>query len=661
MRGHWRLRQAVALAVAGGLPWLFTMVRPPAVQAAAPRAVDGWDYVMLPRRLGPNVNIVGLSEQHGRILATVQRERVAGIAEQLQFWTATWTPGRSELTGWKQGGGPAVPYAGPIRLVFPSQLPRDFAVQPVTIETVSRGTGTVIARWPSAVPAYGSDETPQVTIPGLVDNQILAQEGGWLWIAMKGPQYPPLYPHAGPLSAGFRYWNRLIALNLVTGAYRVYRIPRTYALQQSPFMEPRPALLLRGSEVVAAVGSWIGILPAPGTGTTSVPVRVPAPPAIVERDGATALSDLRYLYAQEANGLAAYWDSVMGRHVPGLPLYPSGRTPAGWNTDPVIFNHQVYPADLIWAMEFPFAPGSRMADTRARLAASIVHLLASRLNGYASSPVEVSYATIRQAFKGKPPLTLPGYTVRDNVYWPDSPAVLDRGVPTLPGRFTGYAQLATALSAVLSLRSAVIPELPDPRDHTPFSDILDVSTHQSLDLAYTLNTSPVPNGYLVTVSYGPPLPPNSPKIQAGNAELMFSTAGVLNGHPLPPSLAWRAHARFAGAQRSLVSLGHGIQGTLWSGLNGGCPAEGISWVEDGFTWTIPPAVCVHVDVVSQARREAARLAFLSFPLAHQGSGILGIGPDAPSEVVYHGNGTTYAVYATGWRAPEFAALMTDGR
>ena len=652
----WGRMAAVALAAGCLGVWA-----PAPAAAAAGRASEGWYYMNLPARYGSNVTIAGLAAQKGRLEVTVQRLTVVGTEFHTQDLAATWSPGASTLHGWNPNGTSPTPYGGPIHLVFPSQFPRDFAAVPVKVEEGTGQAAHIVVRWPPSIDAYGSDANPASSAsPGSLDNRIVAVTGHWLWVAMKGPQYPPLYPGQGPLVWAFRSWNRLMALNLSTGVDRVYSLPPLYALQESEF-SPAPQVVQMGSHVYAAVGSWIGVLPRPGVARDiPVPIQQPAPPRAVRRDGTVALADLRYLYAQEVNSLAAYWDSVMGHHVPGLPFYPHGENPSGWNTDPVIVNHGVYPATLIWAMEYPYPPGSREATGRTAMAKAIVRLLTSPLDGDAESVALPSYATVRHAFHDNPPYSLPGYRIRDNVYWPDNSAVLNEGVPTLAADFPRYQSFAGPLTSLLDLRSAVPPELPQLGDRTPFSDILATPAHQHLDLSYTVDAGAVPNGYAVTVSYGPPLPANSPKIQAGNAELMFSTAGIL-GSRVPRSMTWTAHARFPGATHSTVALGQGVSGTLWRGTEQRSRVEGITWTEDGVRWTIPPAPGFNGNVLTAARKEAATLAGMTFPLARSAHGILSFGSDAPSEVVYHGYGTTYAVYATGWRAPEYAALMLGGR
>ncbi|MCL6444683.1 MAG: hypothetical protein K6T83_14725 [Alicyclobacillus sp.] len=621
----------------------------------------GWRYVPLTPQFGSVVEIAGLADVDGKLQVIIRHDLVAGNSVQFTttYRAAIWNERANTLSSLKGVAKPPAGYAGPIRLVFPSQFPAHFSTQSVKVERITKSGARVVVAWPKSIPLYGSAATPQTATPGSLDNRIIGMSGSWLWVALKGPQYPPLYPKQGPLLFSFRYWNRLVALNIKTGDYRLYQIPRTYTLYQSEWGLNPPSFVQIGSKVYVAVGSWIGVFPADPEVLATVPILVAPPEAMVTHEGAEALADMRMLRWQEINSLAAYWDSVMGKHVPGIPLYHNGQGPLSWNVDPVIFNHGALPTPLVWALEFPFAPGSPQDRERKQLGQSILNLLSSRLNGFASSPVMTSYATVRKAFGGRAPMPLPGYTIRNNIYWPKSPSILDFSAPPLPANFPSYAVVVQSLGNLLSTRSPV-PVLFPQAVKGSSADELNPPRGSYLDIQYQINDGSVPDGYLLTVSIGPKAPANSPRLDPEHADLLYSTAGVPAGQPLPQSLRWSAQVSIPGGHAMRVNLGDGIIGTVWTGQYDGAKAQSVMWKQDGLTWIIPPSTWSSADPVSDARREVMQLAHMSFVSGATGYGMFGYGSDAPSEVVLHTYGATYALYATGWRAAQFASLMNWG-
>ena len=661
---------ALALCV-GVLPSAVSfakMSKSVAHRAVARPLQTGWRYAPLTPQFGADASIAGLANVRGELQVTVSHHAVSGNGSLITTYrTALWKEKSDSFSVPVATKDAPKGYHGPIQLVFPATFPMQFNVQSVKIEQGTTSASRPVVAWPKAIPLYGSGQNPQSAAPGSLDNQIIGQSGAWLWVALKGPQFPPLYPKQGPLIFGFRHWNRLVALNVHTGAYRWFTLPQTYSLYQSSWGVAVPAFASLGSQVAISVGSWIGIFPAdPGavapaapvsTASTASPILVAAPKASLARRGSEALMDLKMLDWQEINSLAAYWNSIMGTRVPGMPFYRNGQAPFSWNTQAIIFNHGVLPTALTWAMEYPFVRGSVQDQERTRLESSMMALLTSRLNGYAWSPVENTYAGERKAFANHAPLSLPGYVVKQNVYWPIRASVLNLGAPPLPARFSSYSEFAQSVGALLGTRSTIPVLLPQDVAKGQAAGGLNPPRGAYFNVQDQVNGGQVLDGYSVTVSFGPKLPANSPKINAGNAEMLYSLVGVPAGSALPQGMRWPAHASFPGSRASRVQLGAGVVGTVWTGAYQGTKVEGVAWRQDGLTWIIPPSSWRSVHPLADARAQVARLAHLHFLSGATGFGIFGYGPDAPSQVVLHTYDATYALYATGWRAAQFASLL----
>ncbi len=656
----------------------------PSVLSTPSSTSYGWSYAPV-ASLGQGETIAGMDPLDGHL--TIYVRRVETFAEggwkiTNRYLAATWNPKTNTLSNPTKVNSVPSGYHGNIELNFPTLLPNRFQRQTVKVERVTKAGKSVVVKWPTSVPLYGSEQTPQTTVPGSLDNEILGQSGQWLWVALKGPQYPPNYPNSGPLVTGFRYWNRVVALNLKTGQYRIYSIPRSYASYQN--IAEAPSMAQVNGTAFVGIGSWIGEFPANPAPTTNSgtasnvidPILHPAPPSIISQNGQEALASFRQLYWQVVNGLAAYWDSVMGKRVPGMPQYQNGDGPGTWNTMFTVNGHGDLPGSLVWAMEYPFEAGSKENAQRNRLEESLLSLLRTKLNGAASSAIPTTYATVRKSFGGKPPMSLPGYTIRDNLYWPNSQSVLARGAAPLPADFPTYTSVEDSLGPLLSTRSAatvLLPVLPPAygweRGGTaesaamggaviPPTRLLNPPHGSYLDVQYQVNQGQVPNGYSITVSIGPKAVANSPKLDPGNAETLYAMAGVPQGTALPKGFQWPASAAIRGGHPSRVSLGHGVVATVWSGMYNGVHAKGVSWKQDGLTWIIPPSAWSSVNPVKDARTEVSQLARLQMPSGATGYGIFGYGSDMPSQVVLHDDSSTYVLYSTGWRVAEMAALMS---
>ncbi|SIS99717.1 hypothetical protein [Alicyclobacillus vulcanalis] len=399
-----------------------------ATAVATPSGV-GWYAVPLGRAYGDLAAIAGVDPEGARVRLVVRAD-AQGSTAKARLEDAWFTPS----TGAFQPAG-SVPaqtqrsYAGPVHLVFSNTFPTSFQPVQVTVEVDGRHA----AKWPSAVPMYGSLVNPETLSPGSWDNVVLGQVGDWVWVALKGPQYPPLYPHSWPITWGFRVWNRVVAFNVVTGAAVVYSVPRSYGLGSwSELTTPNeilPSFAEAGGRVYVGIGEWLGVLPAVPPGqvpagavhASSVAIRLAPNAAYVAQEDERALDTLRSFTDEAARVLASYWDTEAGVHVSGVPAFSFYQRDMerAWNLDPAIVNHGDLPTELLWAMSFPVATGSE-AVMRRRLSSEVLSMLQSPLQQDAYGMVVKTPSQVMAQFHGRPPLQLPGFSIRGNAYVPNS-------------------------------------------------------------------------------------------------------------------------------------------------------------------------------------------------------------------------------------------------
>ncbi|WP_245783853.1 hypothetical protein [Alicyclobacillus macrosporangiidus] len=392
----------------------------------------GWYFVPLASTIGPNEAIAGLSVNGDRLELLIRTDSVDdnGNVTFSKVWHRAWfDPETATLT--KEPDTPArsqQTYDGSVSLQFPMTFPDHFQPQTVAVEI----DGKPAAKWPDAIPMYGSAANPSGSTPGDLDNRILGQVGDWIWVALKGPQYPPLYPNQGPLLWGFRRWDRLVAFDVRTGDAVQYAIPASYSryvwMVSSGADLVVPTFARDGDHVWVAVGEWIGCFPADpmvsaGAGTVTQggsPVLHGPEDAYVRSQAQQMMAELSAKQREIADCLASYWDTAVGAHVPGIPsfdAYSAGQR-AAWNLETVIYNHGVLPPDLVWAMEFPLPEDDPLVRQRTMIERTVLSLVQSPLNLDAMGVVTKPPQAVVQEFHGKPPVTLPGYEIRNNAYWP---------------------------------------------------------------------------------------------------------------------------------------------------------------------------------------------------------------------------------------------------
>jgi hypothetical protein len=276
--------------------------------------------------------------------------------------------------------------------------------QPVQATLVQSATSIPI---PSNVPMYSSGMNPEMDNPGELDNRVLGQTGHWVWLALKGPAHSPLHTFAWH----YRYWNRIVAVNVETQQTVVYPIPREtsplYTWTQAPLFAED------GSSVLIAIGEWLGNLPANPGNSLTVPILQPEPATNVQTDTSSMLKTLRGLQKSAATGLADTWNVTISKDVAD----GDNGGAQSWVMNPSIMNHGDYPQSLLYAAEFPTTPGSTAADEQQKLLTSILSMLHSPLT---TAWVEFPSPSAERAhFHDTPPTALPGYVIQGGLYVPN--------------------------------------------------------------------------------------------------------------------------------------------------------------------------------------------------------------------------------------------------
>lgn len=179
----------------------------------------------------------------------------------------------------------------------------------------------------------------------------------------------------------------------------------------------------------------------------------------------------------------------------------------------------------------------------------------------------------------------------------------------------------------------------------------------SIDVQYSGGAK----GYVLTLSYGPKLPPNSPKIQWGNAEFLMTVRGArtLRGLDLQnfgPITALSPAMRGA-AQGEILLTKPDLVATHFVAGAGNSAMGSMQWQQSGWTVVIPPTLeSGHPVQLAQSIAQSSAALHLH-PPAQGGTLAFAIGSDEPSIAVFRQGGWWYSLQANGWRAAAFAAHM----
>jgi len=610
------------------------------------RADYGWSWLDLTATFGIGTAVAGLGATPQGLTVNVQES--GGYANPDVYASAVYNSRTHRL-------GPAHPakapstYAGPVQLDW---LHPDSTTALQQVQITQPGRPPI--RWPRAVPVYG--EFAQTEPYGAVDNQILGQSGDWLWIALKGPARAPFSLRTSPL---FRDWDRVVAIDLKTGAYRVLQLPPISSPVGTMFTPP--AFAVRGGTVWIGVSDWLGVLPAdpallpgapgsPGSSgspsaasgaataerTLVLPVLRPVPAAVMQSRLTLAQTQFSALLREQAGSIASLWDNyIMGRHVPGVT-----GSEESWMSDGAYINQGYIPEGVLYGSEFPVATGSAASAAQARLNADLTQL--------GQNPLPSSIYTLttaaqeRKYFHGHPPGALLGYRVEHDLYVPDP------STWPLPKDYPTYASAFSTIGPLLAQSSPFPVWIPAP---SPDVEVPPYFANVQYDVT--------PLGYNLNVYAGARLAANSSAIVEGEANTDFSLHVQSASQPLDPDYEWDMNVAIPGARMTRAPLGRGIVATVYTmAAKGDQPAqESVSWREGGWTWgmegTLPSD-----HPLTAAEEEASVLQGLRLPMP-AGQCVFSFGSDAPSQIEFTYMGARYVLYTTGWRAPQIAASMID--
>jgi hypothetical protein len=261
--------------------------------------------------------------------------------------------------------------------------------------------GSVSIQIPASIPAYGSEINPSPGQPGSFDNRILGQTGNWVWIAMKGPEKPPI----PQLVWHYRRWNRILAVNIQTRKMQVFGIPTSTS--ETDTWGTTPAFTSTPSRVYIGTGNWVGVLPANPSGSVKLPVVKPEPSQLVQQNQQKMLQTLQQLETTAATGLTSFWNNYVMK---GNQKYAG----VVWIEDPSVINHGNFPLKLYWALNFPLQPGTAAYQQRQKLTSEIEAMLKDPVPS--ASLVYPAPAKLKAAYHGTPPSPIPGYVIKNGYY-----------------------------------------------------------------------------------------------------------------------------------------------------------------------------------------------------------------------------------------------------
>ncbi|MDA8205662.1 MAG: hypothetical protein M0Z36_06305 [Thermaerobacter sp.] len=274
------------------------------------------------------------------------------------------------------------------------------------------GTSRAPIAWPAAVPTYMSGINPATT-PFRLDNRVIGQSGQWLWVALKGPANDPVALRS---VWGFRHWNRLVALNVRSGQYRLFALPRAQSeVLTGPLWYAPPTFAANQNWVYIGIGSWLGRFPANPLSVNAVKVYGGPPAHLTQERRKRALSILTNASWKSVDADAAFWNCYVMNDPNTKACAPGVRYPnsPALSQQFTYFNHGSIPVTLQWATQLPLSAAENRVRTAdiARLKAS---LKASLLMRWVASP---SPAALRKDYPHGPPYPLPGYYRKDGLYW----------------------------------------------------------------------------------------------------------------------------------------------------------------------------------------------------------------------------------------------------
>lgn len=219
----------------------------------------------------------------------------------------------------------------------------------------------------------------------------------------------------------------------------------------------------------------------------------------------------------------------------------------------------------------------------------------------------------------------------------------------LPSSFRTYQDVWNSMGPYLDAHTSAQVWLPT------MKDVLNFAPKPWMNVQYSVNQT----GYTLSVSVGPKLPPNSPKIMAGNAEIIYTITALNKNEPVPQNVNWdNTSAVIPDAEKQSVNLGHGITGTMYTGKLDGINRRDIVWEEDGWTfgWESETDESVKTTIGYAEGMMADDNLNKSLPIK-SGYFLSGEGSGGPSQVEFVVGNTRYIMYAPGGRALQIMASM----
>ena len=292
-----------------------------------------------------------------------------------------------------------------------------FQLLPGTTSTsppqLMNGNSPAVVVWPSQIPTYQSGQNPAST-PFQFDNRVIGQSGQWIWVALKGPARANWAFPSGVW--GFRHWDRLVALNVVTGQYRIFSLPRSYSDTLTyPLWSQPPAFATATNRVYVGIGSWIGTFPANPLLAGKIRYQGAPSPSLTAARIQRALTLINQTAWQSVDADAAFWNCYVMKD-PSHQACPAGDAipiSSALSQSPTYFNHGDVEFSLIWANLLPM-PNEDAQKRTAAMQRLNQGLKASLLYDWIGNP---SSQAIRHQYPDGPPYPLPGYYRKNGMYW----------------------------------------------------------------------------------------------------------------------------------------------------------------------------------------------------------------------------------------------------
>lgn len=295
-----------------------------------------------------------------------------------------------------------------------------YSLVPTTHKTLTPkimdGTSVASVSWPGSIPVYESGANP-FGDPFGVNNRVIGQSGSWIWVALKGPARPTAKLPPGVW--GFRHWDRLVALNVITGQYRLFGLPASQSQMLTyPLWAHPPAFAATAHHVYVGVGAFIGVFPA--NPLTAGPVQDHGKPSttLTANRVHRALTVLNQASWNAVNADAQFWNCYVMKD-PSQAACPAGSgvpTSTALSLDPVYFNHGSVGFSILWASQLamPASDAALRAQALTRLQQGLKASLEMAWIGNPSSKA------LRQKYGSGPPNPLPGYYRKNHLYWAKS-------------------------------------------------------------------------------------------------------------------------------------------------------------------------------------------------------------------------------------------------